>query len=883
MVVKLESNPTQIQLKRKNENLFLKEICLFNTLYEDSNLTRLQALYWVGHSTRAAVPIFNTIYTFTIHGHVEPTHFERAFLSLAQQSDAFRYVFEKEEGVPQQKLLEDPQCGLEYLDFSEESEPEKIYEKWLQERSQAHLDLETCSYDSVLVKLSNERYIWYLNQHHILIDANSFNVIFQRFAALYERSLNDEGLALDNLPSFSEYITYERKFRESASYLKAEDYWKEKLSPGPEILNFFGSLPQKKTTRVIRKSYDLGDERSSKLRQFAGREGVFTASEALSLYNIFGGMFFTLLHQLSGNHRLGVVTPVHNRFTAGFRNTIGLLIEFSPLQVEISEEDSLISVIDKMKHETRETMGYYQYGSGIALQNNGFDAMFNTYQVPVMKLNGSSVHAKRIHPGHGTESLALHVTDLEATGRFELHFDFHEDVFKPNQQDQVVNSYLRILDQLILDPDLRINHLNENQFGKFEVPEQSTQTESGLLEFDRPGQVPPKDLLEFQILQVWQKVLGNHSIGVNDNFFDMGGNSWLAVKMFVDLEKVTGKYLPLTIMLKAATVAEIANVMRQEIGTEVWSNLITIQEGGDRMPIYFAPGAAENGLAVARIAHYLNQDRPVHMFQIPIGRETTKRVLKVEDMAAHYVHALRSVQPEGPYILGGYSAGGLVALEAAQQLQQEDQEVKLLIIVDVPAQSPNYRYLQRTTQSLKSIFRLGDVRERKLFLFLRDIFFRFDYFLGKGLLDWIGSNIKRVQRFLSRSREDKYTVIRKKFNNSSSNEYERGTRAGSVEEGDQAWMEYDRHMRDHFQAVNEAVKCYVPQYYSGQVLLFRSKMGYRRPEMRMANPLMGWEKIARGGLDAYEIPGNHINIVREPSVELLGKQMEACLDLLDPK
>jgi hypothetical protein len=187
MVVKLESNPTQTQLKRKNENLFLKEIGLFNTLYEGSNLTRLQALYWVGHSTRATVPIFNTIYTFTIHGHVEPTHFERAFLSLAQQSDAFRYVFEKEEGVPQQKLLEDPPCGLEYLDFSEESEPEKIYEKWLKERSQAHLDLETCSYDSVLVKLSHERYIWYLNQHHILIDANSFNVIFQRFAALYER------------------------------------------------------------------------------------------------------------------------------------------------------------------------------------------------------------------------------------------------------------------------------------------------------------------------------------------------------------------------------------------------------------------------------------------------------------------------------------------------------------------------------------------------------------------------------------------------------------------------------------------------------------------------------------------------------------------------
>jgi thioesterase domain-containing protein len=379
---------------------------------------------------------------------------------------------------------------------------------------------------------------------------------------------------------------------------------------------------------------------------------------------------------------------------------------------------------------------------------------------------------------------------------------------------------------------------------------------------------------------VWEKVLGNQSIGVNDNFFDLGGNSWLAVKMFVEVEKVTGNYLPLTTMLRAATVAEIASIIRRDIGSEIWSNMITIQDGGDQKPIYFAPGAAENGLAVARIAHYLDRDRPVHMFQIPIEREGDERVLKIEDMAAHYVLALRAVQPEGPYILGGYSAGGLVALEAAQQLQQQDQEVEVLVIVDVPAQSPNYGYLKRITRSLKAIFRFGDVRERKLFLTLRDILFRFDYFLRKGLLDWIGTNINRVRKFLSRSREDKYTVIRRKLNKSPSNDYERGARSGSVEEGDQTWMDYDRHMRDHFQAVNEAVKCYVPQNYYGKVILFRSTIGYRRPEMRMASPLMGWERIAQSGLDTYEIPGNHLNIVREPSVELLGNQLEACLDSL---
>ena len=884
MVVKLESNPSQTQLKRKNENPFLEDIGLFKTLYEGSNLTRLQALYWVGHSTRAASPIFNTIYTFTIHGHVERSHFEQAFFSLAKQSDAFRYVIEKKEGVPQQKVLPDPPSDLEYVDFSEEPEPEKVYKNWLQERTQARLDLETCSYDSVLVKLSFERYIWYLNQHHILIDANSFNVIFQRLSEFYERSISGEELTLDNLPSFNEYITYERKYRQSAFYRKAEKYWTEKLSPGPEILNFFGNVPQKKTTRVQRNSYDLGYERSLQLRQLAGREGVFTVSEALSLYNLFCGMFFTLLHQLSGNHRLGLVTPVHNRFTENFRNTIGLLIEFSPLQVELCEEDTLRTVLDKVRHETRETLGYYQYGSGIALQNIGFDAMFNSYQVPVMKLNGTIVHAERIHPGHGTESLALHVTDVEATQSYQLHFDFHEDVFQSEQQELIIRSYLDLLDILILNPKKRINELEIFGKGKNNRSIENNIDDSGYLEFDLPGQVPPKDLLEFQILRIWEEVLDNPSIGVNDNFFDLGGNSWLAVKMFVELEKQTSKYLPLTTLLKAATVTDIARVIREETGSEIWSTVITIQPGGNQKPIYFAPGAAENGLAVARIAHHLGNERPVYMFQIPVGNEENEKIVHIEAMAELYVQALRAVQPEGPYILGGYSAGGMIALEAAQQLKKQEQEVELLVIVDVPAQSPNYEYLKRFTHGYSSVFRVGEMKERKIFLALRDIAFRFDYFVKRGFVEWIDVNLERVQRFVNKSRQEKYILLRKRFGKSTPVEIGgRGAHnieRGSIEEGDEAWKEYDRHMRDHFQVVNEAVKCYIPEFYSGRVILFRSTIGYRRPEMRMADPKMGWDNIVLGGLETYEIPGNHLHIVREPNVTLLGQRLKACLDSL---
>lgn len=133
-------------------------------------------------------------------------------------------------------------------------------------------------------------------------------------------------------------------------------------------------------------------------------------------------------------------------------------------------------------------------------------------------------------------------------------------------------------------------------------PTKNTQEDVGFLEFNRPGQVPPKDLLEFQILRIREEVLENPSVGVNDNFFELGGNSWLAVKMFVEFEKKTNQYLPLTTLLKAGTIAEFAKIIRKESDSEMWSTVVTIQPGNSNKPIFFAPGAAENGLVVARIA-----------------------------------------------------------------------------------------------------------------------------------------------------------------------------------------------------------------------------------------------------------------------------------------
>jgi thioesterase domain-containing protein/acyl carrier protein len=862
----------------------IDEIRSSHDLYGRSNLTRLQILYWVGQSLRRGEPVFNTIYAYEVKGAVEREAFERAFEGMVMESDALRMVIEEDEGVPQQRDIGRVPVGVEYVDLSGAGEVEGAYGAWLGERKGRVLALGESAYDTALVKLGAERYVWYLNVHHILVDASSFVQVYRRVAGRYKREVSGEVGGGEKWPQYEEYLAYERRYRGSGQYKRAEGYWAKKMMPGPEELKVWGKAPEKRGTRVKRESVGLGVERSERLRAAARREGVYTVSEELSLYNIFGGMLYVELAGISGNRRLGVVTPVHNRFTEGFRNMVGLLLEFCPLQVEVGEGDTLEGVVRKVRKETRETMGYYQYGSGMALQSQAYDVMFNTYSVPKLELGGAEVEAERVHPGHGSESLGVHVTDVERLGEFVVHFDFHEDVFEEGRRRQVIEGYVRLLDAYLDDPEQSVVGFISQESREPEIVREP-QIESGkFLEFDLPGQVPPKDLLEFKILQVWQDVLGTQAIGVNDNFFEAGGNSWLAVRLFVEIEKATGSYLPMNTLLQAATVADLAKVIRQEMGGEIWSTVISIHPGKGLTPIYFAPGAAENGLAVARVARYFNPDQPVYMFQIPLGVEQQDQLTRIEDMANHYVTALRNHQPQGPYILGGYSAGGLVALEVAQQLRQQGHEVALLAILDVPAQSPNYAIVQRFTHWVSELLNLGDMKERTLFLSWRDTLFRLDYFLRKGFTDWVREWIARVQRFINRSGEERNALMKKKVNGFRGQSVSEGPIIGSEAkaqteaEGDLAWKDYDRHMREHFDTVNEAVKCYIPKPYPGRIVLFRSSVGYRRAEMRIADSEMGWGRIAEGGLEMFVIPGNHLQIVREPNVRQLGETLKTYLE-----
>jgi amino acid adenylation domain-containing protein len=193
--------------------------------------------------------------------------------------------------------------------------------------------------------------------------------------------------------------------------------------------------------------------------------------------------------------------------------------------------------------------------------------------------------------------------------------------------------------------------------------------------------IVPTSQVETQLVEIWQQLLSMESIGVKDNFFDLGGTSLLALQMLREIEQRFAQKLPLATFLKAATVEELAKVLQKEDQSELWSTLIPIQPNGQKPPLYCVHGSDGNVLVFQNLVEYLDSEQPLYGLQPP-GLDQKDCLNRVEDIANEYIRHIRNFQPEGPYYLAGFSLGGTIVFEMAQQLLAQGQEVALLALFD---------------------------------------------------------------------------------------------------------------------------------------------------------------------------------------------------------
>ncbi len=192
----------------------------------------------------------------------------------------------------------------------------------------------------------------------------------------------------------------------------------------------------------------------------------------------------------------------------------------------------------------------------------------------------------------------------------------------------------------------------------------------------------PADRLQLELTEIWERLFHRRGIRRDQNFFDLGGHSLLAARLASEIEKAFDVKLPIAVLLQSPTIESLAMRLVEENWTPRWSSIVPLQKQGNKAPLFLVHGWGGDVYVFLDLAKQFAPDRAVYGIQA-IGLDGKEgRHTSVEAMAAHYVKEMLSVQPEGPYHLGGYSLGGIITYEIARQLRELGHEVDLLALLD---------------------------------------------------------------------------------------------------------------------------------------------------------------------------------------------------------
>ncbi|MEK6675437.1 MAG: SDR family NAD(P)-dependent oxidoreductase [Planctomycetota bacterium] len=383
----------------------------------------------------------------------------------------------------------------------------------------------------------------------------------------------------------------------------------------------------------------------------------------------------------------------------------------------------------------------------------------------------------------------------------------------------------------------------------------SSQTERSSTKFDRPAldseYVEPRDDIERTLVGFWEELLGVKSVGIRDSFFDLGGHSLIAVRLFAKIKKAFQVEYPISVLFEAPNVERCADLIRAAVGDtgakrpvvaesqeRRYKHLVPMhpKDPGVKTPFFLIAGMFGNVLNLRHLAHLIGTERPFYGVQARglYGDDLPHE--SFTEMAGDYLAEIRSVQPHGPYLLGGFSGGGIAAYEITQQLLEEGETVSLLVLLDTPLpQSPPLSATDKTRIHWQRLKRQGP----------------------SYLTNWARDRIA----------------------------WELKKRNGKHENGQGEMHPTEFRSEAIKDAFYRALPKYEVQRYAGTITLFRPKLdsAYVLGPGRILNssrefvyPDNGWGPFA-DRVEVHEVPGDHDSMVLEPNVRVMAHRLRACL------
>ncbi|MGB3802278.1 MAG: AMP-binding protein, partial [Lewinella sp.] len=412
-------------------------------------LTPAQLVLWTGQQLAPDSPQYNCVFTFELRGPLDVDRFRASYAELVAECDNMRTVFRIHDGELVQVVQPTGSADLPVRDWNGSREELEIA---VTERGERVFDLSKNGTDAVLYQLAEDHHLFFLNQHHLIVDAWGVSVQYRRLAELYVGRRSAGEAPSQKLPSFQDY-----RQQDPTDKVSLPDYWQQENQPVPPRL--FGRGNTTGVSRSPRLPVVLDAERMSALIALAERRDVRHWTREMTVYNILTSLLVAYVYRVSGQTEITLGTPAANRSTPIERRLPAQLIEMLPLYGSVAKDDTLLTLLQRLRVSTNEFLKSARPGLVRSELSASFNVVLNYITAAFGPFTGDiDCHTRWRSPGHADPGhhLRLQAHDLDGSGRLTLEFDLNEAVFPETVRRDIPAQFLRLFDALVREPELAI-------------------------------------------------------------------------------------------------------------------------------------------------------------------------------------------------------------------------------------------------------------------------------------------------------------------------------------------------------------------------------------------------------------------------------------------
>ncbi len=722
--------------------------------------------------------VYTECVTVHLPGPLDVAALEQSYNEIVRRHESWRTSFPLVDGQPVQHVHPPEWVGLPLIDLRHLPEAEREVEatRLMMEEAGSPFNLADGPLQRVmLVRLDDEQHRLCLALHHIIFDCFSlYQVLLPELRSLYEAYLNGGPLTLAELPvQYSDVAVWQRQRMQGSVLDEQLRYWNTQLADAPEPAAFPADRPRpaKPTYQGTMQRVTLAEKLTTGLREMSRREGVTLYSTMLAAFN-------TLLHRYTGQDDILLRADSAGRNRAEFQHMLGVFINMLVLRTAITDDLRFRDLLRREQQQVLETQSYqdvpFEYllqqlqRGRTAQQGQPLFPVALTFEPPAVALpSGWFLTHKAASADTPTFDLSLVIEDRG--NHLICHFQYNTEMFETATIEGMIAYWHALLESVANDPAQTIGQLMSlatgdvclcSEEGHGRPQGATTLFLSGGEEHGRPqgattlflsggeehgrpqgATTPPSPSpvptmtnvgdgswgasvvspylpVHFQLIKLWEELLGVRPVGIGDNFFFLGGHSLLATRLVARIEQELGKQISLATLFAHPTIESLGRVLLGKEDVQAATPLVAVQSEGTKRPFFYLHGDFKNGAFYClSLARDLGREQPFYTLEPP-SVNGGPFPASVEEMAATDIQYIRTIQPEGPYLIGGFCNGALIAYEMARQLRNQGERVGLALLID-PMVVGDHRRMKRMIQAAGKMLRLNERRQLYWFLWLR--------------------------------------------------------------------------------------------------------------------------------------------------------------------